>query len=318
MTHRSAESRRRRARQALIWIVKILVSGGLLYRLFGQIDAGQVWSLARTASLSWLVVALALYFVMVLVSCWRWRQLLAAQHAPVPFGTLTNSFLVGTFFNNFLPSNIGGDVMRIRDTVGATGSRTLATTVVLVDRGLGLLGLVFVAAVGTTVTARLSETMGPVGPGLLWASLAGAIALAVPVLLVPRSVGLVLRPLRALHQEWVGRQIERLTSALAKFRESPRALVAGLVSSILVQLLLVAFYAAIARALHLDLTFAHLAVVVPLSFVKMVGEPIEWGVALSLTSAVVVMLFSVSGAVAFLARGSAGRRADALADLKSP
>ena len=58
----------------------------------------------------------------------------------------------------------------------AAGSKTLATTVVLVDRGIGLLGLVFVAAVGATLAARMSEAIGPLGPGVLWLMLAGAIA----------------------------------------------------------------------------------------------------------------------------------------------
>ena len=57
-------------------------------------------------------------------------------------GTLTESIWVSLFFNNFLPSNIGGDVIRIADTAGAAGSKTLATTVVLVDRVLGLTALV--------------------------------------------------------------------------------------------------------------------------------------------------------------------------------
>ena len=60
------------------------------------------------------------------------------------------SYLVAGFFNNFLPSNIGGDVIRIRDTARPARSKTLATTVVLVDRGLGLMGLVLVAALGAT------------------------------------------------------------------------------------------------------------------------------------------------------------------------
>jgi uncharacterized protein (TIRG00374 family) len=320
----------------IAWTIKILVSGGLLYHLFRQIDLAQLWLIARTASVSWLVIALLLYLVMVLVSCWRWRLLLEAQHAPMSYGALTNSFLVATFFNNFLPSNIGGDVMRIRDSVSATGSRTLATTVVLVDRGLGLLGLVFVAAVGTTVTARGSEAIGPVGPGLLWLGLVLAIAVAIPLLIMPSSVSLLLRPLRAIHQEWVGRQIERLTSALVKFRNAPGALLGGFAGSIVVQVVLVAFYAAVARALHLDVAFAHLAIVVPLSFVvqmlpvsvngfgvreqifgsyfRLLGHPLEWGVALSLVSAVAIMLFSVSGAVAFVLRPTAARRAPALAD----
>ena len=72
---------------------------------------------------------------MILVSAWRWGLLLNAQGLVFSFSRLTSSFLVATFFNNFLPSNIGGDVVRIADTAPAAGSKTLATTVVLIDRG---------------------------------------------------------------------------------------------------------------------------------------------------------------------------------------
>jgi hypothetical protein len=139
---------------ALIWLIKIAVSGGLLYLLLSNVDLGRLWTVARTASIPWLAAGLALYLLMVLLSAWRWGTLLRAQDVDLSFGKLTNSFLVATFFNNFLPSNIGGDVIRIRDTARPAGSKTLATTVVLIDRGLGLLGLVFVAALGATMTAR--------------------------------------------------------------------------------------------------------------------------------------------------------------------
>ena len=81
----------------------------------------------------------------------------------LPFSFLTQSFLVATFFNNFLPSNIGGDVVRITDTAKAAGSKTLATTVVLIDRGIGLLGLALMAATGASLMHRMA--VGPVGPG---------------------------------------------------------------------------------------------------------------------------------------------------------
>src|SRR5207253_2227117 len=100
-----------------------------------------VWGIVRAASVSWLGAALVLYLLTVLLSAWRWGLLLDAQGVDVPFTFLTNSFLVAFFFNNFLPSNIGGDVIRIRDTSRAAGSKTLATTVVLIDRGIGVLGL---------------------------------------------------------------------------------------------------------------------------------------------------------------------------------
>jgi hypothetical protein len=240
------------------------------------------------------------------------------------FGWLTNSYLVATFFNNFLPSNIGGDVIRIRDTSSAAGSRTLATMVVLLDRGLGLIGLVFVAAVGSTVTARSSPAIGPIGPGLLWTGLGVGTTLAAVAVLRPGIVARLLAPLRSLHQEWVTERIARLTGALEKFRASPAAIVAGLGGAIVVQAVLVAFYAAIARSLSIPISFGHLAILVPVSFIVQMlpvsvngfgvreatfslyfGQlhlPLESALALSFIGAALIMLFSTSGAAAYLSR----------------
>jgi uncharacterized protein (TIRG00374 family) len=310
-------------RQALLWTLKILVSGGLLYVLLSRVDLARLWNLARTASIGWLAAAILTYFIGVVIATWRWGLLLDAQHVPVRFATRLKSFLVATFFNNFLPSNIGGDVIRIRDTAGPAGSKTLATTVVLVDRGLGLLALVFVAASGATLAARMSATIGPMGPSLLWGVLAAAIALAAPLVMLPQGVAKLLRPLRAIHQEWVEERIERLTSALSKFRDSPKTLGTCFGGAVVVQGVLVAFYWAIAQALNLHIPIAHLGIVVPLSLVVQtlpvsvngfgvreaafgfyftrLGQPLESALALSFIGAALVMLFSTSG-VPFLLR----------------
>ena len=155
-----------RARAILIPCLKAGVSVALLALLFSKVDVARLWTVARTASIPWLVLALALYFGMILVSAWRWGLLLRAQHIVYPFRGLTSSFLVATFFNNFLPSNIGGDVIRITDTAPAAGSKTLATTVVLIDRGIGLLGLALVAAMGAS--AGLGPAKVGCGPGSAW------------------------------------------------------------------------------------------------------------------------------------------------------
>jgi len=311
-------------RSFLLWTLKITVSAALLYLLLSRVDLGRLAAQARSASPLWLGVALALYLVMILISAWRWDLLLRTQRIEVPFGALTSSFLVATFFNNFLPSNIGGDVVRIGDTARPARSKTLATTVVLVDRGVGLLGLVFVAAVGASVTATVTEALGPLGPSLLWAALVAALAVAIPVLFLPKTVGRVLQPLRALHQEWVGLRIERLVEALGRFRDEPRALAACFGGAILVQAVLVGFYAAVAYAIGISIATSHLAILVPLSFVVQmvplsvnglgvrewvfgtyftrVGLPLESALALSFIGAALVMLFSTSGAVVYLSR----------------
>ena len=315
----------RPARRALIWGVKIAVSAGLLFVLLSRVDLGQLWETARRASLPWLATALGAYLAMVLVSAWRWGLLLEAQHVPVPFRRLTGSFLVGTFFNNFLPSNIGGDVVRVGDTARAAGSKTLAATVVLVDRGIGLLGLIFIAAVGATLATADSRTAGPLGPGVLWSALGVGLVASAPMLLMPTGVGRLLRPLQRLHPEWVGTRIERLVSALGRFGAEPGSLVGCFAGAIVVQALIVLFYAAAAQALAIPIPLAHLAVLIPISFiVQMVpvsvngfgvreatfsvyfsrmGLPLESALALSFTGAVLMMAFSMSGAVVYLTRG---------------
>ena len=320
-------------RAVLIPFVKVGVSAALLVFLFSKVDAVRLWNAARHASLSWLVGALALYGVMVLASAWRWGLLLTAQDVRLPFRTLTSSFLVATFFNNFLPSNIGGDVIRIADTAPAAGSKTLATTVVLLDRGLGLLGLVFIAALGASAGSKFAGG-GPVAPAMLWAGFGAAAALATPALFRPRTFARLLQPLRSFHPEWVDTRLARLTSALSRFGQAPGALLGCFLGALLVQTILVGFYLAIAYSLSIPIGFSELAVIVPTTFiVQMVplsmngfgvreatfgfyftrlGLPLESALLISFMGAALIMLFSLSGAVAYVTRGRRVAQLDAI------
>ena len=312
-------------RRRLLFTIKALVSLGLLWLLLSGVDIARVWQTARTASPAWMAAALALYFVMCVVSAWRWLVLLRAQDVQLPLPRLLGSFLVATFFNNFLPSNIGGDVVRIGDTARAAGSKTLATTVVLLDRGIGLLGLVLVAALGATLSADAAVTAVFGGPAGLWLMLLAGLLLASPLVLAPGRVTTLLTPLARLHREWVTERIGRLTAALGRLRGRPGALLLCFIGGVLVQLTLVAFYGAVARGLDIPIALSQLAVLVPLSFIvqmmpvsvngfgvreatftlyfSRIGLPAESALALSLIGAVLIMLFSLSGAGAYLARG---------------
>ena len=119
-------------------------------------------------------------------------------------------------------------------------------------------------------------------------------------------------------------RLARLGGALDRFRQAPAALVGCFVGAICVQALLVGFYLAIARSMHIPIGFLELAVVVPVSFlVQMLpvslnglgvreatfgfyftrlGLPLESGLLVSLVGAALIMLFSLSGAAAYWIR----------------
>lgn len=311
-------------RRLVAWLLKIVVSAGLLAVLFSRVDFAALWARARTASPAWLAASLSLYLLMVAISSWRWGLLLGAARVCVGPARLFTSFLVATFFNNFLPSNIGGDVVRIADTARPAGSKTIATLVVLADRGIGLLGLLLVAALGASFAAHLPGT-GVVGPSILWAILAASVTAAAVLIWHPSLLVSLLGPARRLHPGWIGERLDRLDGLLAAFRRAPSALGRCFAGAVAVQLVLVAFYLTIARSMLIPVSFWQMALIVPMTFlVQMVpmslngfgvreatfayyftriGLSIEQALLVSFMGAAMIILFSLSGAAAYLGRG---------------
>ena len=321
------ESHTRSGRRYVFIALKLAVSVVLLAVLFSisNVDARRLWADTRNASVPWMLAALVLFALNAVASTWRWHRLLEAQDVHIGGRRLFGSFLVASFFNNFLPSNIGGDVVRIRDTAGPAGSKTLATTIVLVDRVLGLMGLVLVAAIGATMAAGAQgHAASPIWPSWLWASfLLGAMAMA-PAMLAPAGVGRLLRPLTVVHPEWVGDRIDTFTSALGRFRNSPGALASTFVGAVFVQAMMVVYYLAIVYSLNIQIGVWDLAVIVPLSFIvqmlpvsvngfgvreatfslyfRRLGLPIHSAVLLPLVATALTMLFSLTGAAVYVGR----------------
>ena len=312
------------ARRCVLLAAKLTVSIGLLLLLFSRIDVTRLWATARLASIPWLCVAMLIFTVNVFIATWRWHLLLDAQRVRVAIRSLAASYLIANFFNNFLPSNIGGDVMRISDSARLAGSKTVATTVVLVDRVLGLMALVLVAALGATAVGRIHPAAAPIWPVWLWAGLLAGAAASAPAFYAPDGFGRLLRPLTVFHPEWVGARIDTLTETLARFRDQPGALAACFGGAVVVQVTMVVFYFSVADALHVDVAFSDLAVIVPISFVVQmlpvslngfgvreatfsfyftrIGQPIEAALLVSLVAQALVMLFSLTGAAVYVSR----------------
>jgi uncharacterized membrane protein YbhN (UPF0104 family) len=314
------------ARRVMVMAVKLAVSIALLAWLFSRVDMAALWGTARRASPLWMTIAFTIYAANVLLSVWRWWLLVEAQELEVPFRQLSASMLVALFFNNFLPSNIGGDVIRISDTAKAAGSKTLATTIVLVDRTMGMMGLVLVAACGASmVAAATGQVRLPLGPSWLWAGFLAGAAVGIPAFWSPAGVGRVLQPLTVVHPEWVGLRIDNVTTTLGRFRNHPGALASCFGGAVLVQMATVAFHFAIVHALGIHIGAFDLAVAVPLAgvlqmlpvsvngfgvreaafcfYFSRIGLPCEQAILMSLSATALVMLFSLTGAAVYVARG---------------
>ena len=303
-------------------LVRLGVSAALLYFVLRSIDLHAFSQRVTSMNPGWIALALVVYAAQQMIGVWRWDRLLRAQHVEVERKKLAESIWVSMFFNNFLPSNIGGDVVRITDTAREAGSKTLATTVVLVDRALGLTALLVVAALGA-FALWLGGTYVP-GSRWLWMACIALVLAAIFVIAMPDFVGHLLAPLRALKKPWVTERAQRLEEAVMRFGKARGVMFGAFGAAIVVQLAIVAFYLLTAKGLSVPLPMLLGAVLIPVSlavqmapisingfgvreavfafFFRRFGLPPDAAVALSLVSTGMVMGLSLIGGLLFVKR----------------
>jgi len=121
-------------------LVRVLVSAGVLGFLFWKIGLGETLAALRRADLSYLLAAFLLFVLSLGIRSYRWLVLIRGLDPRVPFGRLLRLYFVGQFFNTFLPSAFGGDVVRALELTQDTDTSAAIGTVLL-DRMTGLLVL---------------------------------------------------------------------------------------------------------------------------------------------------------------------------------
>jgi uncharacterized protein (TIRG00374 family) len=123
-----------------IWTyIRIAVGLILIVFLLSRLDLSKVLQNLRDMDLRYLSLALSCYLLFIVVSAWRWQVLLDHKKIPMPFLRTNLVYFIALFFTNFLPTTVGGDLMRVVYSVRDKKADALA--VVLVDRILGFVGL---------------------------------------------------------------------------------------------------------------------------------------------------------------------------------
>ena len=217
----------------LFTLLKVVVSLGLIAYLFSRMDLGQLGETMRRANFLYLLPAGALFLAAMTNAALKWYILLRAQGIRVPFRAVLGYTYVGFFFNNFLPANVGGDVMRGYGLARYTERITEAAISVVVDRIVGLVAFM-IAAVGSAAVAILVMQRREL-QGIEAAALAG-------LLLIAGGFGVVLsRRVRALVShvfKWkplarLAPLYESVSEAVGAYRHSYGALAAAFCLSLL-------------------------------------------------------------------------------------
>lgn len=146
-------------RRFLILAAKILVSAALLYFALRSVDIAAAVSRLNRISPGWLILAIAVALLQISFGAVRWREIAVHCQAKLPLLQALRYSLVGAFFNQTLPSSIGGDAVRLWLLARSAGWRA-ATYSVLVDRGIGLIALSIVILIALPWSYALISSPG--------------------------------------------------------------------------------------------------------------------------------------------------------------
>ncbi|MGH9309512.1 MAG: lysylphosphatidylglycerol synthase transmembrane domain-containing protein [Vicinamibacterales bacterium] len=197
-------------------------------------DPATIVRVSAGADLRWIGGAIALVAVDRALNAYRWVVLLRAltpgSRPPIP--DVMRIFFVSSFVGNFLPS-IGGDVYRAYQLARLDVRPAQAAASVLMDRALGVLSMVLVAAMALTFLKRIDV------PGVVPALLAAAAGCVVAAAAVfsERATALAVTIAGWLRSPRVSHIARGLTDAVRRYADHHGALVAVLSVSIWVQLL---------------------------------------------------------------------------------
>jgi uncharacterized membrane protein YbhN (UPF0104 family) len=131
-------------RRILLSTIKILISVALLYFALSKVNLFELASRINITSVGWLALAIAVTLLQLVVGVLRWREVSDACHAPLAFGQAIRFNLIGTFFNQTLPSSIGGDAVRLWLVARDGAGWRAATYSIFVDRAIGLIALAII------------------------------------------------------------------------------------------------------------------------------------------------------------------------------
>ena len=257
-------------------VLRIAVSLALITWILLKVDRRQLLTTITSLNPWQMLLAVAAYIMVNVLCAWRWQVLLAGRGIHVGFWRLLRYYLNGLFFSNFLPTTVGGDLMRAYLVAGDCSNRSEALASVMVDRFIGLFGVIFTGLAGLVLVARTGQELA-----LLWYMAGGVILTLVAVAvflnkpLMRKFRGLLRLPLLAR----VEHQLVVFYHSLYVYRTHKNEVALAFLQSLLVQLFVVFTAFFIARSIGIGISMVPFFLYMPvIAAVSMVPASINgWG-----------------------------------------
>jgi len=331
------EAKVKKRKHIFLFLRIAVVVCGIIWAIF-WVSGEQRWSNLANIFLQmnlWIfVVPLGIFALCQVIVGLRWWLLLRSQSIFIEFWAAVRLHFLGLFYNNFMPSSVGGDLIRAWYVTKHTDKRFEAALSVFVDRAIGLLSTLIIATFFYLLFLRgHGSVITPSDQGGFFKSITEHKWILLGLIVVVASVFGVLsshrRGREILRKAWSyicvhgARMIKKLTNAITIYCSKPLTILAVFGLTVFVQIIVITSFWFLGLNLGIDASLKYYYVfftltwvcgALPVSiggavvvevllaslFIKFAGVGEEAASALALCQRAVWMLTSLPGAVIHL------------------
>jgi glycosyltransferase 2 family protein len=128
-------------RQTVVRALGSILALALLIILLQEEGDGKLFSALRRVSIGYFLAAVVALTISRLFAATRWHILLRSAGVEIPFLRSIMLTFTGNFSSNFLPTTVGGDVVRLAGAIQLGYDRAICVASLVADRLIGLVGM---------------------------------------------------------------------------------------------------------------------------------------------------------------------------------
>jgi len=247
-------------------ILRLVVSGSLIAYLLTSVNLSELGDALQSASLWYLLIALLLAFLQLVITAYRWQIMLAPKEMRAPLLSLTAIYFVGRFFSMFLPTVIGGDIVRGYELSRLSHRVVDSATTVVMERILGFIAVFLICWISLIFGYQYLE--GTNIPAII-GGLSFGFVLLLAITFNARLMIKIISLSRFIKQWNVEGRLRQAYRSLHAFTVSRGVLAKGLLLSLVHQLVGIAVVFFISQALGLDVPFVFFLIAIPMIWIIM-------------------------------------------------
>ncbi|MEK6657529.1 MAG: lysylphosphatidylglycerol synthase transmembrane domain-containing protein [Nitrospirota bacterium] len=243
-------------------LIKIVLSSLLLTMLFYKVDVNKFYNIIKSADIMIFSFALILFFVSQIISIFRWKMLLHTEKVNIHFYNLVGYYFIGMFFNLFMPTIVGGDVVRGYYLYKKSNMGSESVASIFVERLSGFFALMVIGLLSLIIGYSYIKDK-PVIVILLAFITLGFFAF----LLLIANKGVrdrVNNFIKGGRLEWVRQKLKGISESIKRYRNRKDVVIRVIILSFIVQIIAISIVYFLSMSLNFNISLAYFFLFIPI------------------------------------------------------